>query len=344
MNRSTRLGTLLLAAAILAGWPHAIASAVSLAIANPSFESPAFGDGGFAFAILPALQGAWGWTMGDAAFVYNPSSAEYAGAAGNGAPAGADGAQIAGIYGNGDYVISQKLVGPDMTPGTADDPVIEPGTIYTITISIGQRAIGNPNSTYGGYDVQLRADTGAGLLYLGGETSAETPPPGTFITRQIQLISPSFTHPEAIGLPLVLYLRKPTSSATATIEYDDVRLEAVKISHIRNANFNEAGPVDAGDLALWQANFGANYLNATHNRGNANGDDYVDGRDLLQWQREFGSVSEATAGLNAAPLPEPAAIGLFVAGMLLLNQSLRRRGTTTAKRVLPSRECVVKAY
>ncbi len=100
------------------------------------------------------------------------------------------------------------------------------------------------------------------------------------------MVSPTLTHPDSFGLPLSIVLRKTIQNATATVEYDNIQIEAAEIAPELNANFNSTGGVDAADLAIWKANFAATSLNATHAKGNANGDDYVDGHDFVLWQRK----------------------------------------------------------
>jgi hypothetical protein len=317
MACSMTMKTLALAGLAAGGLIASAGVAAPLVIANSSFESPAFSDGGFDFLVSPAQQGTWGWTIDDGGFIYNPQASDYTGAGGSGAPLGADGAQVGGIYQFGDYVIVQRLAGADAIPGNNDDPVVEPGTVYTLTVSVGQRAAGNPGGgTFGGYDLQLLAGVDRNGVLLGRETNLATPPAGEFITRTVTIVCPTFTNPAATGKPLTVLLLKPTQSASATVDYDNVRLDAVKISPIANANFNEAGAVDGADLALWRIHFAANCLDATHDHGNANSDDVVDGVDFLQWQRELGASA-------AAVVPEPAA-GVFAVMALICCGALRR--------------------
>jgi hypothetical protein len=295
---------------------------MQLTIANPSFEAPPFGDGGFDFLVEPSQQGTWGWSIGDGGYIYNPLASDYTGAGGNGTPSGGDGAQIAGLYQFGDYTISQQLAGPDMIPGNADDPLVQEGTVYTLTLAIGQRALGNPTSAWGGYVLQLHAGTATGPL-IGEENNVITPPPGTFVTRTLTLTCPTFSNPDLYGQPIVIVLRKATVSSTATVDYDNVQLDATKISPILNANFNEAGLVDATDLAAWKTNFGVNCLDATHAHGNANGDDYLNGADFLAWQRQLGTAPLATG------VPEPTSI--FLIGWMLCTRLLGAERRVIAK-------------
>jgi hypothetical protein len=297
------------------------AAAVPLPIANHSFESPVFNDANYDFLMNPTNQGTWGWDISDGGFIYNPQAGDYHTAGGNGTPAGADGSQIGGVNGSGDYSVYQRLAGVDAIFGNTDDTVVEPGTVYTLTVAIGQRAIGNPfAATWGGYDLQLLAGDVNAPIIIGRLTSTEAPPPGTFFTRTLEIVCPTFTHPEAAGLPLTIFLRKPIAAFSATTEYDNVRLDATKISPILNANFNESGGVDAADLALWKAHFGDNCLDAAHLHGNANGDDVVDGHDFLLWQRQLGTSPAVAA------VPEPATAALIAAALSSFNiLALRQR-------------------
>jgi hypothetical protein len=308
---------------IASSWIYTFATApvqaVPLAIANRSFESPAYSDGGYAFLIPPSGQGMWGWVIDDGSFIYNAQAGDYAGAGGNGTPQGADGSQVGGVFGFGNYAISQRLVGADLTAGNSDDPVVEPGTVYTLTVSVGQRAIGNPfGNTWGGYDIQLLAGADRNGIVIGQETDVQIPPPGEFVTRTITIMCPTFTISDIVGQPLTVLLRKTTVSATATVEYDNVRLDAFKISPELDADFDDSGLVNAADLATWRQHFGENCLDATHDHGNADGDDEIGGTDLLQWQRTLGSSVPISA------VPEPAAF-IQAATVVLFTAARRRR-------------------
>lgn len=306
--RPSRIADYYIAGLILISAPCSTSQAVQLTIANPSFEAPPFGDGGYDFLVEPSQQGTWGWGINDGGYIYNPLASDYTGAGGNGTPSGADGAQVAGLYQFGDYIIAQRLAGSDMIPGNSDDPLVQEGTIYSLTLAIGQRALGNPASTWGGYILQLRAGSIAGPL-IGEENNVITPPPGTFVTRTLTIACPTYANPGLYGQPIFIVLHKAMVSSTATVDYDNVSLDATKISPILNANFNEAGLVDATDLAAWKTSFGVNCLDATHARGNANGDDYVNGADFLAWQRQLGAAT------LAAVTPEPASAVLLTAAV-----------------------------
>ena len=134
-----RILWLAVAAALAVAGPASRARAVQLAIANSSFEAPVFADGGFAFLVNVPAQGSHGWTFSDGSFIYNPQAGDYTGAGGNGTPQGTLGPQVAGVFGFGDYALSQQLAGVDAMVGNGDDPLVDVGTVYTITFSVGLR-------------------------------------------------------------------------------------------------------------------------------------------------------------------------------------------------------------
>jgi hypothetical protein len=76
--------------------------------------------------------------------------------------------------------------------------------------------------------------------------------------------------------------------------YHDLRLA-------KSGDFTVDNAVDASDLLVWRANFGAVH-SAHREEGDDNGDHDVDGADFLAWQRQLGSVSAPAA----AAVPEPA--------------------------------------
>jgi hypothetical protein len=303
--------------------PHALclrAGAESLVIANPSFEAPVFADGSFAaLSISPAQQGGYGWTFSDSSGIYNPPALDYATAGGVGAPAGAHGAQVGWIAGFGEYVIHQRLAGPDGIVDNGNDPVLEAFTVYTLTFDVGQRAPGNTfGSTAGGYDVQLRAGLeGASEALVARETDAVAQVAGNFIERSFSWDS-ALANSDRLGLPLTILLRKTIVSATADTDFDNVRLDAVYVPP--TANFNGVGVVDASDLGVWQTNFGGAGA-VIPSQGDYDRNLMIDGADFLWWQRQVGSG--LPAGPAASEILEPASSTLLLTATLAF--SLRPR-------------------
>jgi hypothetical protein len=98
------------------------------------------------------------------------------------------------------------------------------------------------------------------------------------------------------------------------------------------ADFNLDGMVDRLDTELLSSNIGT-FANATFEQGDADGDGDVDGDDFLTWQREIGpatpmsafaSTSSVGSGLNSNVVPEPAAMAILSAAIMVL-LCVRRR-------------------
>jgi hypothetical protein len=301
-----------------------------LTIANPSFESPVYADGGFSALVPGVLQGSYGWAFGDSSGIYNPPAADFGNAGGSGTPLGANGAQVAWVYGFGDYRVAQRLAGDDAIPGNGDDPVLAPFTIYTLTVAVGQRAVGNQyGATYGGYDIQLVAGLAGAATIVGRDTDVVTPPPGTFVERTL-VIDTANVAAGLIGLPLTIVLRKTVNEGTADVDYDNVRLDASPIPP--SADFDGNGVVNAADLIKWKAGYGTDGT-ATRMQGDADRSLGVDGSDFLFWQRQLG-----VGGAAAAPEPSAACLGWI--GLATSALALRRRrcaagGAPSAMRSLP---------
>ena len=83
------------------------------------------------------------------------------------------------------------------------------------------------------------------------------------------------------------------------------------VSALASADFNSDGFVKADDLGLWKTGFGMQ-TGAGRTNGDADGNGAVDGADFLAWQRQYTGPS-SVAALTA--IPEPATIGLIVAGL-----------------------------
>jgi hypothetical protein len=276
-------------------------------IANASFETPAYSDGGYAALIPPAAQGGYGWSIGDGAGIYNPPAADYSGAAAGGTPLGADGSQVGWISGFGDYQIVQRLAGADGMPGNGDDPTFEPFTIYTLKVTVGQRAAGNVfGAINGGYDIQLRAGDTAAAPMAARETDAVALTPGAFVERTIVWDS-ALAGPEILGQPLVIRLRKTIVGTTTDTDFDNVRLDATFVPP--TADFDDNGVVDGVDLTIWKAGFGMSGA-ITPTQGDVDRNLRIDGGDFLLWQRQLGIAGAV------APASEPSAgsLGLLSLG------------------------------
>jgi hypothetical protein len=95
------------------------------------------------------------------------------------------------------------------------------------------------------------------------------------------------------------------------------------------ADFDEDGDVDAEDLTAWTERAGV-----WSGMNDADGDDFQTGADFLYWQRHLGETppnpADFEAAINAAlasstaAVPEPAALTLLGAALLLASASRRR--------------------
>jgi len=83
-----------------------------------------------------------------------------------------------------------------------------------------------------------------------------------------------------------------------------------------DADFNNDMAIDAGDLAVWETNFGE-AGEATRDQGDANGDQDVDGHDFLIWQRQYNPVGSPFQTHIFQPniVPEPASLVLILVGV-----------------------------
>ena len=98
---------------------------------------------------------------------------------------------------------------------------------------------------------------------------------------------------------------------TATV-HSILAARALALVDVTPGDFNADAMVDAADLAVWQANFGAFDEVATRSTGDANADGVVDGADFLLWQRHFTATSPFAA------VPEPHSWLLAAGAMTVL--------------------------
>ncbi len=82
-------------------------------------------------------------------------------------------------------------------------------------------------------------------------------------------------------------------------------------------DFNVDGIVDGADYTVWRDNLGT--LSVTpYTLGDANGDSKVDAADYAVWRSNFGNVvSSSLTGAGFVAVPEPSALVLTLAGLLL---------------------------
>jgi len=87
------------------------------------------------------------------------------------------------------------------------------------------------------------------------------------------------------------------------------------LSVVSAADFDRDLAVDEEDFVVWTGGLGS-AGGATHDQGDANGDQSIDGGDFLAWQRQFGATPP-----GSAPVPEPqAALLLTVAALAILSR------------------------
>ncbi len=203
----------------------AAAEATPLVVANASFESPALADGTAisSSSVTFASQGGYGWVYDPNSSIINPDASEFTGAAGSGTPLGADGPQVtdvARVSGFGGII--QVLAGGDGIVGNSDDPLVSASTVYLLTVSVGHSLL-RPN--FGGYDLQLFARNGVQDTIIAQITDAGAAiVPGTFSDVGLFLDSSNLS-PSVYGQALGIRLQPQSSSGT--VQFDNVRLEAV---------------------------------------------------------------------------------------------------------------------
>jgi hypothetical protein len=271
-----------------------------LNVANASFEKPPMIDAAFNVGPGYAQQGGYGWgwnvPLGTGAGTFNPPANTYNGAASDNPAVGGDGAHAAYVYDTFNFAF-QQLAGPDGTPGNADDPLVTRGTIYRLTVGVGQRLPGSQygNFPFGGYDIQLLASNNSVFTIMGQETNAAAIPAGEFTNRTIEVDSSTL----AAGLyGQALYIRLGTTVAGGITDFDNVRLEIVPPA----GDFNGDLQVNNEDFLIWQRGFGI-ASGAAVTEGDADDDGDVDGDDLTKWKMNFGFGSTSVA----AATPEPSA-------------------------------------
>jgi hypothetical protein len=104
-----------------------------------------------------------------------------------------------------------------------------------------------------------------------------------------------------------------------------------------NADFNDDYIVDGADFLIWQRNLGA--TDALLSAGDADRDGVVGAGDLAVWQEEFGLSLETFPGAQSTSqtsmathaVPEPSALALAACGMAVLLKAAGSAGGRTTK-------------
>jgi hypothetical protein len=104
-------------------------------------------------------------------------------------------------------------------------------------------------------------------------------------------------------------------------QYIGYRVDALAVTR-PYADFNLDGVIDATDYGIWRANSGVG-LDATFEQGDANGDGVVDAADYVVWRHTLGPATSLGAfadsgGLGGGTVPEPATVGIVLAGALFI--------------------------
>jgi peptidyl-prolyl cis-trans isomerase A (cyclophilin A) len=109
------------------------------------------------------------------------------------------------------------------------------------------------------------------------------------------------------------------NSITQVRVANTVTIQSVRVLNFSPGDFDRNGTVNAADLALLKANYGAT-TGVFFDDGDANMDGRVDGADFLAWQRSFGSVTTPIAAI-----PEPAAASLALVAAAACGLARRSR-------------------
>jgi hypothetical protein len=104
------------------------------------------------------------------------------------------------------------------------------------------------------------------------------------------------------------------SSGAMTLLMQPLEVIALRIESVLNADANGNDQVEGSDFLAWQRGFGLSGATTLVN-GDFNYDGAVDSQDLAVWQSQHGTTAALSAAL--AGVPEPAAFGLGMLGMLL---------------------------
>ncbi|TWT37420.1 PEP-CTERM motif protein [Posidoniimonas corsicana] len=112
-----------------------------------------------------------------------------------------------------------------------------------------------------------------------------------------------------------------SSSAGGGVVFDNISLTLVDVdAPSLIGDYNGDGTVDAADYTVWRDTLGDSVTAGEGADGNNNG--VIDTGDYDEWVANYGATSAAPSAAAAAP--EPATLGLLLAGSLALAASRRR--------------------
>lgn len=188
-------------------------------LGNASFDDTPLTDG--QVSVTPPGQG---WSFNKTAVadggILNPTSASYLGAAGNGTPTGAAGRNVAYIFN-----ISSVAPGMEMTISQTVGAILSEGTVYDLTVAVGNRLPDNPyGTTFGGYRIELLA----GGIVIAVMEDEITPTAGTFADVSLSIFSGDLD-PSLFGESLTVRLSQTSPLQHASTDFDNIRLTATAI-------------------------------------------------------------------------------------------------------------------
>jgi hypothetical protein len=266
---------LLLASVVLASLASLKSTAVSgdeIPIINHGFEDQVVVDGDFIRGPLA------GWSNSGDSGVFNPATTSLPGQASEGVNVGFIGGSFAG------GPISQTL-----------STVLTAGS-YELRIDVGDRL----DTAFAGYAIELLA--GGAVLTQDNDTVT---PNGTFMMSTTTFTA--LTSDVNLGQPLMIKISAPNNGNGFQTLFDDVRLTWSAAPS--SGDFDEDGDVDGRDFLVWQRNPSV---------GN-----------LADWQANYGA-GPLTASTIA--VPEPGALLLALLGCYPLSRK-RLRSRQAVKNV-----------
>lgn len=200
----------------------AAGGAVSIPIANASFEDPPLPDG----ITAPGPGNFGGWVFSASANTYlgifDPPATSYPSAGGAGTPTGADGSNAAYLFNNGgpaEFVEATQTLAETLTAGH----------VYELRVAIGRFLPGQPYdfSTYAGYTIELLA----GTTVIAAETDVVDPPEGEFVDANV-VVNADEVAPSLLGQPLAIRLDIGVNEIDRSTHFDDVRLFRTPLSAV----------------------------------------------------------------------------------------------------------------